>query len=100
MIYLIELTENKQYEIKHFNTEEKFCDYTMTAYYNIVFTTRFIPCFAEKKYIFKNDESVKVYLDVFLSGLESAKSVETICSLFEKIHSDKFFVLDLSKNQK
>lgn len=100
MIYLVELTEDKKRQIWSFSSEEKFCNHTITAHFNVVFATKFIPCFAEKRYIFKDDNTLKIYLDVFLNSLDSQKSLQTLCNLFEKIHSDKFFVLDLSDNQK
>ena len=100
MYRLVEIDTLNKYKTYTFTSDEKFCKHLMTGKICIVFSLDMPHCFVDKCYLFRKSEVLNTYYDTFVSALNTDKSLEFICDLFEKLHSNNFMIFNFSENQK
>lgn len=100
MYKLIEIEKGFEYKTYSFATEEKLCEHLLSGKLCVVFGLKIPNCFANKCYLFRKESTLLTYYDIFIHALDTDKSIDFICDLFEKLHSNNFMIFNFSDNQK
>jgi hypothetical protein len=100
MYRLVEIEDVNNFKTYTFSSEEKFCNHLMNGKMCVVFSLNMPHCFINKCYLFRKPEVLNTYYDIFISALNTDKSLEFVCDLFEKLHSNNFMIFNFSENQK
>ena len=100
MYKLVEIEEGFKYKEYSFSSEEKLCEHLLSGKLCVVFGLKIPHCFANKCYLFRKENVLLTYYDIFIHALNTDKSMGFICDLFEKLHSNNFMIFNFSDNQK
>lgn len=100
MYKLVEIDKGFKYRIHSFSSEADLCQHLIEGNLCIVFSTTIPKCFVNKCYLFNKESLLITYFDVFTHALNTDKSIDFICKLFENLHSNNFIIFNFSDNQK